>query len=222
MKSLFFILVGVSIFSNFGATAQARPLKTSDCPRTWQGAPLVSAREPRAIVIGSAPEILVCTYRGTITPEACDKLPFPAQIDGPNGRALCRNYFDDKADMILEILKPIEPSTYGYGGVQMFSIVNMIGFLLVWMPLLGFIIFAIAIYKFRNEKPGRLLPLFVSCAVLFIFSVYSYRMAQWERTVAGPIRIDLLLFLPVVAIATIIGLFRLGSLRAERARRKNQ
>jgi hypothetical protein len=65
---------------------------------------------------------------------------------------------------------------------------------------------ALAAMAFQARARPRHAPAFLwptGTAILWIaYALYEVRMRRWERTVTAPIRVDLLLVWPVLAIAT--------------------
>ena len=68
-------------------------------------------------------------------------------------------------------------------------------------------VFAIAL-MLRRGAATRALRVTVLCtiAIWIAFAIYEWRMNEWERTVVAPIRVDLLIALPLLAIASLIGI----------------
>jgi EamA domain-containing membrane protein RarD len=68
-------------------------------------------------------------------------------------------------------------------------------------------VFAILL-TLRRGAATRALRVTVICtiAIWIAFATYEWRMNEWERTVVAPIRIDLLVALPLLAIVSLIGI----------------
>ena len=60
----------------------------------------------------------------------------------------------------------------------------------------------------RLSKPGRVLTIIVTLTWT-LYGIYETGMYFWMKTVIAPIRVDLLLFVPVLYLVTLIGIVAL-------------
>ena len=74
--------------------------------------------------------------------------------------------------------------------------------LLALLPAAVLAAMAFAARSLPRHAPAFLWP--AGTATLWVaYAVYELRMRDWERTVTAPVRVDLLLVWPVLAIATL-------------------
>jgi len=78
--------------------------------------------------------------------------------------------------------------------------------LLALLPAGLFAVLAVAARREAAHRPARLWPTFAAGAWA-AYAVYEARMAVWERTVAGPIRVDLLLIGPMLYAVSVAALW---------------
>ena len=73
-----------------------------------------------------------------------------------------------------------------------------------------------ALYRTPGAGPRRFA--LTAAMVWALYTVYEWRMSIWEKTVATPIRVDLLLSAPMLYLVTIIGVTAtvIGFLRTAR------
>jgi hypothetical protein len=68
-------------------------------------------------------------------------------------------------------------------------------------------VFAIALMLRRGAATRSLrVTVLFAIAIWIAFAIYEWRMNEWEHTVVAPIRVDLLIALPVLAVVSIIGI----------------
>jgi len=68
-------------------------------------------------------------------------------------------------------------------------------------------VFAILLMLRRGTATRALrVTVLFTIGVWIAFAIYEWRMNVWEHTVVAPIRIDLLIALPVLAVVSLIGI----------------
>lgn len=68
-------------------------------------------------------------------------------------------------------------------------------------------LFTIALLVRRGAAtPALRVTVLVTIAVWIAFAIYQWAMRIWEESVIAPIRVDLLLALPVLAVVSFIGI----------------
>ena len=79
----------------------------------------------------------------------------------------------------------------------------------VFFPPLAFIVagaFGWALWRRRGEPLARRFGITIAIAVWILFGIYESYMYYWSRSVIAPIRVDLLLLMPILYALTIFGL----------------
>ena len=87
-------------------------------------------------------------------------------------------------------------------------------------PPLAFIqaaAFGVCYYRRRTSgRRGGKLALLLPAAAWAAYGVYEIRMYYWSKTVVAPIRIDLLLIVPVLYLVLVVGICACYRLRRSR------
>lgn len=79
----------------------------------------------------------------------------------------------------------------------------------VFFPPLSFVVagvFGWALWRRRGEPLARRFGIAIAIAAWFLFGIYESYMHYWSRSVIAPIRVDLLLLVPILYALTIFGL----------------
>ncbi|MCZ6918158.1 MAG: hypothetical protein O7I93_15400 [Gemmatimonadetes bacterium] len=89
---------------------------------------------------------------------------------------------------------------------------------LVFPPLafIPSVVFLVYFYRYRPRvNRPTMLALLLPAVLWMVYGVYEIRMFFWSQTVTAPIRIDLLLIVPVLDLLLAIGI--VGCMAARRA-----
>lgn len=76
-----------------------------------------------------------------------------------------------------------------------------------FLALLPAGLFGFFYYRRSRRRIGGRLPLLIAALVWAAYAAYEWRMHAWSETVIAPIRVDLLLVVPILYGVTIAGLW---------------